>query len=90
MGLLLLVTAVVAAYAARYFYLKSAEPSSERISVALRKAIALLEAKPPVPSLKFSESREPTPELFDQYIDKLARIRAGDISTIKQIGRAHV
>lgn len=75
---------VAAAYAARHFYLKSAEPSAERIGAALRKAIALLEMKPPVPALKSSASPEPAPELFDQYIDRLARIRVGDISAIKR------
>ena len=58
--------------------------AEERIGAALKKAIALLDAAPPVPALKPPTAIESVPEQFADVIDERARIRRGDISVIRR------
>lgn len=55
----------------------------EHIGTALKKAIALLDAMPPVPALKPPAAVETAPEQFAEYVDRMAQIRRGDISAIR-------
>lgn len=79
---------IAVAYAAVFGYERYADTTKdvgeERIGAVLKQAIALLDAMPPVPALKPTNAAEADPEQVSEYIDRMARIRHGDISTIRR------
>ena len=80
--LIALITAAVFGY--KRFEGNPKDVDEERIGASLRKAIALLEALPGLPALDPPATADAVPEQFGDVIEKRARIRQGDISSIRR------
>lgn len=77
-----------AAGVAAYIVLETKEPNShkaqEEIGTALRRAVAILEAAPPVPALKQISNAGSAPISIEDEIQRQAQVRNGDISQIRR------